>query len=122
MWRKLALAAAVGLPALGAATSMAMAEDVYVVDDDYDDAVIVETRPVVVETEKPVVVFKNYEDEWESDNRLTCGQAADAIEDLGFDQVVSDDCSGSTYTFVGNRDGDVYVIRVDARTGEIVAG
>jgi hypothetical protein len=119
MWRKIALAAAVGLPALAAATSMAMAEDIYVIDDD-DDAVIVETDPVVVE--KPVVVFKNYEDEWESDNRLTCGQALDAVEDLGFDQVVRDDCSGSTYTFVGNRDGDVYVIRVDARTGEIVAG
>ena len=120
MWRKLALAAAVGLPTLAAATSLAMAEDVYVVDDD-DGAVVVETEPVVVETE-PVVVLKNYDDDFESDVRLTCGQAVDAIEDLGFDQVVRDDCSGSTYTFVGNRDGDVYVIRVNAHTGEIIAG
>lgn len=123
MLRKLALTAAVGVPALAAASSLALAEDITVrygplYNDDYEDA----DDPVIVETDDPVVVYKNYDDTWEADNRLTCGQARNALEYFGFEQIVRDECEGSTYTFVGQRDGELYTIRVNAETGEIVAG
>ncbi len=122
MLRKLALAAAIGVPALAAASSLAMAENPYISygplynDYEYDG------DTVIVETDEPVVVYKNYDSEWEGGNRLTCGQARDALEHFGFEQIVRDECSGSTYTFVAKRDGDLYTVLVNARTGEIIAG
>lgn len=122
MLRKLALAAAIGVPALAAASSLAMAENPYnsygplYHDDDFDD------DSVIVESDGPVLVRQNYDSEDDIDNRLTCGQARDALEYFGFDQIVRDECRGSTYTFIAKRDGDLYTVLVNARTGEIVAG
>jgi hypothetical protein len=118
MLRKLALAAAIGVPALAAASSLALAENPYVAYgppvyyDDYGD-------PVIVAADEPVVIIDEDDDDAV---RLTCGQARDAVEDLGFDQVVRDDCDGNVYTFVGRRDGDVYTVKVDAITGAVIAG
>lgn len=123
MLRKLALAAAVGVPAFAAASTLALAEDDYerygpLYNADSEDV----SDPVIVDTDDPVVVERNYDDRWEGDTRLTCGQARDALEYFGFEQIVRDECEGSTYTFVGQRDGELYTIHVDALTGEIVAG
>ncbi len=54
-------------------------------------------------------------------NRISCGRGARIVEDYGFYRVRARDCSGSSYTYLGRRHGDTFVIKLDSRRGRITS-
>jgi hypothetical protein len=54
-------------------------------------------------------------------NRISCGRGRRIVEDHGFWNVRTRDCSGREYRYIGRRDrGRTYIIILDSRRGRIV--
>jgi len=51
--------------------------------------------------------------------RLSCEKAGTIVSSYGFSGVTSSSCAGKVYAFAGSRDGQSYVIEVDAVSGEL---
>jgi hypothetical protein len=50
---------------------------------------------------------------------MTCAKATGIVSGYGFADVKSTDCQGQSYAFNATRDGKPYVIKVNARSGEL---
>jgi hypothetical protein len=55
-------------------------------------------------------------------NRLSCGQARRIVDRNGYNNVMPRNCNGQTYTFRATRNGRVFLVYVNARTGAIWRG
>ena len=54
--------------------------------------------------------------------RISCGEARNIVQRKGYNNVTARDCSGSTYTFRVTRNGNVFQVLVNARTGQVWHG
>jgi hypothetical protein len=55
-------------------------------------------------------------------NRLSCGEARRIVRRHGYYDVYARECGGSTYTFVGFRNGRRHVLFVNSRSGAMWRG
>lgn len=53
-------------------------------------------------------------------SRISCGEGR-YIVDRRFNRVRTIECRGSTYTYLGRRDGDTWRVTVSARSGRIIS-
>ena len=54
--------------------------------------------------------------------RISCGQAQRIVRNKGFRNVSTRECQGSTYTFSAKRNGNRFLVYVNARTGAVWRG
>jgi hypothetical protein len=52
--------------------------------------------------------------------KMSCNRARNLVDDSGFNRVNVRECGGSVYTFTGMRNGNRFVVKVDAFARRIV--
>lgn len=62
----------------------------------------------------------DWEDE-EDQDRLTCREGRQIVRDQGYRRIEPVSCEGNTYRYRAVRQGNVWVVRVDAWSGQIVS-
>lgn len=64
----------------------------------------------------PVIIYRDNR----SSGRMSCGRAADLVAG-SFNRVSVRECNGPVYTFTGRRNGNHYLVRVDAYARRILS-
>jgi hypothetical protein len=53
--------------------------------------------------------------------RISCGEAKEMLRDRGYYRVRTRDCEGRSYSFLATKRGVPFIVRVSARSGEIIS-